>query len=133
MKQQILETIRTRGEGVTFVELMAIEGFKGDYVWGREDYNIWFWGGLSDQAIDALEELLRTNQIAMTPTYPLTYLIDGVIVKWPIAKQVRKYKKEHWLPVVFNLSSPKFGTIEHMTPADFEQFSRANTWGGAAD
>jgi hypothetical protein len=27
------------------------------------------------------------------------------------------------------ISSPKFGVIEHMTPADFEQFSRVNTWG----
>jgi hypothetical protein len=31
-----------------------------------------------------------------------------------------------------DMSSPKFGTIEYMTPADFEQYSRANTWGVAA-
>jgi len=105
MKDEILGIIKALGGGVTFVELSnRIQGFKGDLMWGVKG-NIFFWPSLSQEAIDALEELNSSGLIELAPTSALTYIIDGTYPDMPIAKQVREYKSPRWLPVAFNLST----------------------------
>ena len=36
----------------------------------------------------------------MVPTSPFTYMHDGRALTLPLVKQIRQYKKPHWLPVV---------------------------------
>lgn len=107
MKEQILNIIQQLKGGVSFVQLEhRIEGFSGDLMWGVEG-NIFFWFSLSQEAINALESLNKEGLIELKPTQLLVYLIDGAIPDAPIAKQHRKYKSPHWLPIVFNLPKTK--------------------------
>ena len=61
------------------------------------------WVNVSRAADQALSELLAEDYCHMKTTAFLTYLVDGITLNLPIAKQRRKYKTPHWLPVVFNL------------------------------
>lgn len=88
--------------GISFVELENRFDMKGNMEWGFEDKNIWFWFGMSEGAIAALKGLLDAGRIQMKRTTILVYMCDGAVPRMPIAKQIRKYKSEHWLPIVFN-------------------------------
>jgi len=109
MKQQILDVIRSLGgSGVSFVELQnRIDGFRNDgeggWVYGDTQKNLLFWFNMSEGAVEALEELIRTKQVLLEPTNPLVYMIDGAIPNVPIAKQDRAYRSERWVPVTLKL------------------------------
>lgn len=104
MKKQIVEMIK-RKTSVSFVELeRGVDGFEGEMSFGLPDKNIFYWFNISDDASEALKELLDSDVIKMTPANPLVYFIDGNRYRMPhIAKQVRNYKEPRWIPVVFNL------------------------------
>lgn len=105
MDQLILDLIKRKGgSGVSMAELDEIPGFTGnrDCEWGRPDLNITFWI-LSHEAADALGRLVKENKITVNPCDLLIYMIDGEILKLPIAKRNRKYKELHWLPVTMGL------------------------------
>jgi hypothetical protein len=106
MAEQILKIVTER-RTVTFVELQnSIAGFGGgdkEISLNGDGYsNIVLWGGLTDAAVAALEELRVSRAIHPIPAAPLTYLIDGAMMRMPVAKSKRHYKKPHWAPVVFN-------------------------------
>ncbi|EAR24271.1 pathogenicity island protein [marine actinobacterium PHSC20C1] len=68
------------------------------------------WMGLSREAFDVLARLVAEPEVEVHPTPPMTYLIDGRMLTLPDAKvdSVNKrypYKKERWLPIVFNKPS----------------------------
>ncbi len=104
LKADIITTIKEKGGGVSMVELEnSIPEFSGDYLFGNADMNIWWWFRCSIDACDALAELVREEKITAKPTDVLVYLIDGAVPQVPIAKQIKPYKKERWIPVVLNL------------------------------
>jgi hypothetical protein len=63
----------------------------------RRNYIIWV--NLTDEATDAIMSLRDEGTIHMRPTTPLTYLLDGCVLTFPVVKAARDYKKPHWLPV----------------------------------
>lgn len=109
MAQQILDYV-TQRRNVTFAELVrGIEGFGGGdlqiELQGKTHSNIVMWVGLTKAGVDALEELRVGKHIHPTPTSLLTYLHDGIMLKYPLARSIRHYKKPHWAPVVLNPGS----------------------------
>jgi len=76
---------------------------SGDNYYWVGNKNIIAWIGVSEQCVQALQELLASEQIKANSTPPLTYLIDGCALKLPLAKSYRLYKKPHWLPVTFSV------------------------------
>lgn len=91
--------IRWRGNGLTFVELLQFLPYlKGDHYYWVGNKSIVAWIGVSDQCIQALQELLVSDRISVSSTSPLTYFIDGCGLKLPLAKSNRQYKKPHWSP-----------------------------------
>lgn len=103
LQQRVLKYIQEYGS-VSFAELARhVEGFKGDYAfYSNKKKNIVLWDGLSEEAGQALEQLINSYKITMKPTMLLVYLIDGMFLGYPIARRVRDYKKPHWLPIVFD-------------------------------
>jgi hypothetical protein len=87
-------------------ELSRIDGFKGDLEW-LNSYDRLLWSGISQEAVDALNSLLKAGEVHMKPTMPLVYMCDGVMIRLPTVKRAVKYKSPHWLPVVFNPGPPK--------------------------
>ena len=82
---------------------------KGDYQWVTEsDDNIIFYAGLSEKLVSALRELLREKKAHLHPASVLAYMMDGGILKLPLARKPPRggYKKLHWLPVCFR-AGPK--------------------------
>jgi len=107
MANRILETIAKTGGSTSFAELSRIEGFKGGDcdLTAPGNPNVILWAGLTESAADAMLELLASRQIRARPAHMLVYLCDGEALTLPIAKQLRKYKKPHWLPVTFSIEA----------------------------
>ena len=105
MQQAILDLVERLGGGVSFIELcQRIEGFAGDHVCTLNGQVV-LWQGLSDAGIAALSQLQANGQIAFVACSPLVYLIDGQMLRLPIAKRRHHaYKRPHWYPVT--LSTP---------------------------
>ncbi|MBN2060739.1 MAG: hypothetical protein JW882_10025 [Deltaproteobacteria bacterium] len=103
MKNKIINIIKEKGNGVSFVELdREIVKFKDDLKMALGDNNIYVWFGLSEEAITVIKELLNDRIIELHPTEPLVYYIDGSVPNVPIAKRDQYYKSERWLPMTFN-------------------------------
>jgi hypothetical protein len=88
--------------GVTFVELKSISGFAGDLTLKLDGKNIVLWDGISEEASKQIIDLWEQRKIIMEPASELIYLLDGGYLDLPVARSDKKYKKAHWLPVVFN-------------------------------
>ena len=89
---------------VSFAELSRIDGFKGDYSMRSRKYeNVIWWAGMSEEALDALDELERRGEFHFHQADQLIYLLDGVALKLPMVKSVRSYKTPHWIPVCLKL------------------------------
>ena len=104
IKQAILEVIKDKKKGVSFVELEnSIEGFRGDKTFWLEG-NIVIWSSISREAAEAIQQLLNEKAIHFNETSYLTYLIDGTMIQLPLVKRppAHPYKKPHWLPVAFS-------------------------------
>lgn len=103
MKTELLEYVR-QNDFVTFAELRKVLGepMAGDWMVGNESANVWFWAGLSDDFMDALDALISAGAIVYAPTSKLCYMIDGGSMNYPVAgPRVPKggYKRPRWLPV----------------------------------
>jgi hypothetical protein len=106
MKQEILDCI-SKG-AVSFVELAReVPGFEGDLQLRLPQKNWVLWSGLSQEAVDALKELMDDNLITQTPCQPITYMVDGGWLDLPLVKTARSYKKPHWIPVTYSLAKQK--------------------------
>ena len=109
LSDEILKLIRAR-QNVTFAELSRIEGFSGGtcelLLNTDRTSNIVLWTAMTQEACDALNELMMEKKIHCLPTSFLTYLCDGSALRLPIAKRAHHYKKPHWMPVVYNPGPP---------------------------
>jgi hypothetical protein len=95
---------------VSFAELASRFGRAnfngGDRVIELEP-NLILWGGLTQEASDAVRGLLSDGIIAVHPSSLMVYMADGCIPRMPIAKRIKAYKKEHWLPVTLRPAKPR--------------------------
>ncbi len=105
MDAAILDYVRKKGGGVSFVELCRdIPGFEGNLVLCLGgDPNLALWLHVSSEASAAISRLASGNFIRVKPTVPLVYWIDGAVPNLPVAKSVRKHKRPHWLPVSIDI------------------------------
>jgi hypothetical protein len=109
MSKAIIDLVNEQ-DTVSFAELANhIEGFaekdgvsisQGTKGGGR----IVFWTGMSSIAADAVHHATESEQITVSITEPLVYLIDGCVLTLPIADNQEAFDKPgavHWLPIAF--------------------------------
>lgn len=92
---------------VTFVEVDRIakevlgDGASGDVALMAPPQfsHTVIWIGLSDTYASAVDKALAEGKLTFFPASWLSYLIDGGVLKLPLAKRPRSYKSNHWLPV----------------------------------
>lgn len=95
-----------RNQHVSYPELIRLLGpymrVEGDMVTGpREFGEVVFWVGMSEEFVDLISRLTLAGRIHGHPAHLLEYMIDGGLLRIPIAKAARFYKKPHWFPIVF--------------------------------
>lgn len=102
MAAQIVDYVRRYG-GVSFVELeREIPGFKGDNALFFPSYpNVILWPWVSPEGTAALE--IAVKEIEPRPTSLLVYMADGKVPDMEMAKKLKGYKTERWLPVTFSI------------------------------
>jgi hypothetical protein len=91
--------------GTSFIEIMRVVGDAGrgdQALCVKDDPNVILWAGMSSQLIEAINNLRTSGAVNMNPSSRMVYMIDGGGLRFPIAKQKRKYKTEHWHPVEFS-------------------------------
>lgn len=112
MADRIVATVRELGgHGVTFVELrQRIPEIRGDKVMTKGDAGVIVAFDINDLFTDAMRMLFAEKRLDMSPTSPLTYLVDGFATHIPIARKVPKggqCKTDHWLPVTWSIPGAK--------------------------
>lgn len=67
--------------------------------------NLVLWADMSQELADLLQGLLRARRVFLHPASALTYLIDGGLLKLPLARRppAGGYKEQHWLPTTLRL------------------------------
>lgn len=107
MKEAIFKLIKERNH-VSMVELgRYIMGFSGDREWYFNDNTV-IWNECSEEGIQAMTELLREGRIIMKSDHKLVYIMDGLVPRYPVAKDLdRHYKTPHWIPVTFTTPKEK--------------------------
>jgi hypothetical protein len=99
LKKDILTMVNMR-DWVSFAELKQIHGFCGDRsLWADREKNLLIWVNVSQPAIDAINALVADNNITLRTGTFFSYLIDGIWLKFHLAKSAKRtYKKPHWIP-----------------------------------
>ncbi|MHB1155079.1 MAG: hypothetical protein ACYCWE_22195 [Eubacteriales bacterium] len=106
MKTEVLNYIKKNGS-TSFAELERFFDSTG-FDWhgnlaitSNQNNTIFFWYGWNEAAVRITMDLVHDGLIFKEATRPLLYLIDGKCLNLPLAKSSIKYKKPHWLPIVF--------------------------------
>jgi hypothetical protein len=102
LQDAVMDYIETQ-DHVSFAELAnRFPQFKGGELAACvPDYpTIVYWCNMQQEAADAIRNLFESKKIYFKQTTFLVYAIDGTRLNLPIAKSKRKYKNDHWLPVV---------------------------------
>jgi hypothetical protein len=87
---------------VSFAEIARLPGAEGKLELALETddaSNIVLWRGLSPAAFAALKTMLANGDCHFVPASLISYLVDDALLKLPLAKEARHYKKPHWLPL----------------------------------
>ena len=101
IKERIFDYIKGSGH-VSYAELSRdIEGFDGDFV-DQLKPGLILWSGLSLEASQAINELVKEKAITINAASVMVYMIDGIMPRLPVAKRIKPYKNPRWLPVTFN-------------------------------
>jgi hypothetical protein len=100
MKEKIKEFVH-RMNYVSFSELVrVIPNSSGERAICHNNDSLVLWQGVSVEFAQAIEQLLRDNEIVLTPCETMVYYADrGPIPALPVAKGIKKYSQTHWLPV----------------------------------
>jgi hypothetical protein len=118
MKEKILEYLKLKADkvGVTPPELIRAVDGRGDCSLSFEGMNqVYIWGA-SAEFLNALQELIRAEQVWGSSCSVFPWLVDGFLgpvsvqtgKPVPLAKQDRAYKTEHWCPVLLDLYDGRF-------------------------
>jgi hypothetical protein len=87
---------KLEGEG------FPVKGRKGLHANGYPNILLWF--DMSDEFCDVMQIVIKGTRRAMAS--PLSYIADGLYPSIPIAKNLRQYKTERWVPVCFRPKKP---------------------------
>jgi hypothetical protein len=60
--------------------------------------NLILWAGMSQEFASLLLGLLDAKRLHVHGASLFSYMIDGGMLRMPLAKSARAYKKPHWLP-----------------------------------
>ena len=106
LTSEVLAYIR-KNNNVSFAELARkwpdyFRGGDRGIVLDKYD-NIVLWDGLTEMACAVYHRVMKEPDIEMHPTAILVYLVDGSMLRMPVAKRAVQYKKPHWLPCVLRL------------------------------
>lgn len=71
----------------------------------KDHPNILRWINWNDFAIDVYDYAMKKlgDKVEINTCAPLIYAIDGCILTIPVAKSIRNYKNERWLPVIMEV------------------------------
>lgn len=75
----------------------------------EDNHNIVYWAGMSEMFADTMMLVERRAKIVRKQASVFTYLVDGGMLRLPIAKRLPPkggFKKPRWLPVVFCMVKP---------------------------
>jgi hypothetical protein len=116
MAEKIYQIIKDLGPSCTFKEMQDRCGDEanGDFQFslpGRP--NTILWGGVSEMFIDAFFSL--RGRIEPYPSCVLIYMMDGAVLRMPVAKRPSKtkdYKTPHWAPAVFGIRQVKEPSVQ---------------------
>lgn len=104
IKKNIMDFVNER-EDASFADIQfkfpEFFGGKGELM--IEEKNLWLWGGMQIEVVDAIIELQEEKRFFFKPVSSWVYAVDGIIPNKKIAKNVphNGYKKPRWVPVVF--------------------------------
>jgi hypothetical protein len=105
--QAVADYVR-RTDHVSFVQIRRVleqAGIptKGSQALSLGDPNLILWAGVSDEFAAVVTELHAAKAIHPVSTSVLTYLAEGCMLSFPLAKRPPKggYREEHWAPVLF--------------------------------
>lgn len=103
MKQEIYTLIHGQ-DHVTFAEIVQrIAGAEGNSTmyFKSQIGPVVLWSGVSDAAIDVIEELWKKDKIIeMEPCQKMIYFLDGILLDLPIFTP-EPSDAERWCPVIF--------------------------------
>jgi len=109
--EEFVEFVAAR-DWVTFVELSQLAERHGIPTKGTIAVlacpNGVLWADMSQEFVDLFKKIRRDGRLALDGGSPLAYLIDGGLLKLPLAKRmprdpVKGYATERWLPSFFRL------------------------------
>ena len=105
LKQDILNFVTDNGD-TTFAELdTKVKGFSGEKnLYYDLDKNIWCWFNMSQEAVKAINDLVKEDKISLTYSTDYRYFMTGVLPRAPIARSIESYEIPHWLPIEISLS-----------------------------
>lgn len=109
LKNEILKYLKDNSS-VSFVEIEQIfDAFVYEYCGNvaylsKENENIVFWAGWTEEAFNIINELREDKVILMDTCELVNYLAFGKVMKFPVASKESDAKdKMCWLPVQFNI------------------------------
>jgi hypothetical protein len=109
--KNVLAFIKKLGGGVSFAELKNhfkdTSGNKEFRIRGNSYSNIVIWADMSEKFCDVMENVEASCEIEMVQVNPAVYVIDGILLRLPIAQSMRHYKSPRWLPVAYDLKPVK--------------------------
>lgn len=122
-KEAVIKYV-ARMHWVTYPEIMQLLEAPGFPVAGdvamctTSDPNVVFWGGMSEELVDLMTELLSEDKIHMHAAHEYTYLLSGCMASLPVAKRPPQsgYRKPHWYPVTFNPGPPCGEVVDKACP-----------------
>jgi hypothetical protein len=100
--KELIFSLIDEAKTVTFAELRWIPGFSGELT-ACIAPNLVVWAEISTEAISAINALIADGRIIVQPYSgwlgQMIYAFDRGILRLPLAKRVRPYKRPRWLPV----------------------------------
>lgn len=75
------------------------------YSWEHVESNLVFWPDVSLELICAIKSVIKSELATFTlgQTAFIAYMVDGKLLRLPIAHTARRYKRPHWLPVLLSV------------------------------
>ena len=98
--REILEYVRQRPDGVTFVKLQADFGQRALGQSTMSYGTLVLWTELSEEMIAALNELVADRDIAIVPCEVDVYRAEGKGLDLKVASKGNRYLKPRWMPVL---------------------------------
>lgn len=106
IKLDLAKMIRSN-KHITFIE---IEKYFNNIGYNYKDHHeissegggnqVVFWSDWNKQTINLVMDLLNSNIISINRTSAINYVLQGIIINYPLYQGKKPYKQ--WLPVEFN-------------------------------